>query len=143
MNSFVWDNKFDTGIESLDAQHRKIFDYMTTIYEELTDVHQKCSQFNNLFDQLELLCQMHFMDEERMMDDMSYPSTAEHKHLHDLFLATVDQFKIDYKQCHSSNVVNDFNKLRWDFVTHVMNETLVLGEFIKGCTTKKSAEAVY
>jgi hypothetical protein len=55
MSSFVWDNKFNSGIDSMDIQNRKIFDYMTTIYNELVDIRQKCDPFNSMFDQLELL----------------------------------------------------------------------------------------
>jgi hemerythrin-like metal-binding protein len=143
MTSFTWDNKFNTGIDALDVQNRKIIDYMTMLHNEIVDVRQKCESLNNQFDQLTLLCQMHFMDEERLMDEMNYPLAAEHKRLHDLFLATVDRFKVENNQCHTVGILNDFNNLRGDFITHMLNETLLLSDFIKSRPCGDLAETAY
>jgi len=141
MSSFVWDTKFNSGIESMDVQNRKIFDYMTTIYNELVDIRQKCDPFNRMFDQLELLCKMHFMDAEQLMEKMKYPSVPDHKRQHDLFLAAIHQFKTQKKQCHTPMIINDFIKLRWDYISHMLNETVVLRELIKAGEGEDSADS--
>jgi hemerythrin len=130
MTTLTWEDKFNTGVETLDGQHRKIFDYMITIYNGLIDSHLKCDPFNGMLDQLELLCQLHFMEEEKLMDESNYPLASEHKHLHDLFLTSISLFKIDNKQCHTSNVLTEFSNLRVDFITHMLNDCWAASE---GC----------
>src|SRR6185369_7170427 len=116
MTTFVWDIKFNTGLETMDAQHQKIFDFMTTIYKAIPDSHLKCDNFNSMLDQLALLCQMYFITEEQLMDEKNYPSAAEHKRQHNLFLATIDQLKIENNQCHTTSILIDFIHIREDFV---------------------------
>ena len=139
MTSLVWEDRYNTGVEAIDAQHRKIFDYMTDIYHALADNQQKCDAFNGMLDQLELLCQMHFLNEQQMVDDINYPSVPEHKRLHDLFLTRIDLFKIDSKQCHTPSILNNFTNLREDFITHMLNETTLFCDFINN-STKDSAD---
>jgi hemerythrin len=139
MNSYFWENKFNTGVETMDVQHRKIFDYLTTICNELEDTHQKCDPFNGMLDKLEILCRIHFLEEEKLMDDINYPSASEHKLLNDLFLANIDRFKIDNKRCHSPSILNDFIKLREDFITHIFNEGMTFGRFIDTNSREVSA----
>lgn len=131
MTSLTWKDTYISGAEAIDAQHRKIFDMITSIHNELEDNNKKCAHFNGMLDQLELLCQLHFIDEEKFMEEINYPSTADHKHLHDLFLATIDRFKIGNKQCHAPNIINDFINIREDFISHMLNETMLLSNFIK------------
>ncbi|NVN93057.1 MAG: hypothetical protein HXX11_21020 [Desulfuromonadales bacterium] len=139
MASFIWENKFNSGIESMDAQRKRIFECMTMIYRDIADFGNKCDSINGLLDQLEILCQIHYLDEEQLMDDLKYPLAADHKLQHDLFLATLDQFKVDNKQCHTVSTLNDFIKLRETFITHMLNDTMVLSEFIKQSPLYSSA----
>ncbi|HXE96068.1 MAG TPA: hemerythrin domain-containing protein [Dongiaceae bacterium] len=131
MTSLVWEDIFNTGVETMDVQHRKIFDCMDAIYHALADNQQKCDPLDGMLDQLELLCQMHFLNEQQLMDDTNYPSASEHKHIHDLFLASIDQFKIVSSECHTTNLLDAFLKLKEDFITHMLNESTTLGAFIK------------
>ncbi len=134
MTSLVWEDKYNTGVETMDVQHRKIFDYMTTIYHVLADNQQVCDPLNGMLDQLELLCQMHFLNEQQLMDDINYPSASEHKRIHDLFLATIGQFKIQSSKCHSPNILNEFLKLKEDFIIHMLKESTALRDFVKAGT---------
>jgi hemerythrin-like metal-binding protein len=143
MTSLVWEESFNTGVEAMDVQRRKIFDYLALINNELVNSRQKCDSINGLLDQLEILCQMHFMDEERLMIELNYPFAAEHKHLHDLFLATVDRFKIESNRCHTPGILDDFGKLRVDFTTHILNESMLLSDFIKSNHCDKESSAAH
>jgi hemerythrin len=143
MTTFVWDARFTTGVEIMDAQHRKIFDCMTRIYNEMSDNHRTCDSCDGMLSQLELFCRLHFLEEERLMDEMAYPSTAEHKHRHDLFLVAIDRFRIENNQCHAPGVLNEFIDLGEDFIAHMLNETVVLGDFVHGNAREDSAVAAH
>ncbi len=131
MTSLIWDDKFNTGVAALDAQHRKIFDYMTHIYSDLIDNSHKCDSINGMLDQLEILCQLNLFNEDQLMDETNYPLSAEHKHQHDLFLATLDQLKIDNNQCHSPNIISKFTNIIENYISHMLTGNMLLSEFIK------------
>lgn len=134
MESFIWENRFSSGIETLDAQRQKIFECMTMIYRAIADSGDKCDAINDLLDQLEILCKIHYMDEEQLMEDINYPLAADHKMQHDLHLSTIDQFKVDNRECYTISTLNDFIKLRETFISHMLDESMVLSQFIKSDT---------
>jgi hemerythrin len=70
------------------------------------------------------------MEEENLMDDMSYPSASGHKHLHDMFLADIDRVKTANKQCHISEVLNNFVNLRDSFIHHILAETQEISDYM-------------
>ena len=105
MVSLLWEDKYNTGVEVIDAQHKNIFEYMTRIYNRLVDDQQSCEPINSKLDQLAIICKVHFLEEEALMDDINYPSSSEHKHLHDMFLADIDRVKVANKQCHTPIVL--------------------------------------
>ena len=143
MTSLTWKNKFNMGFEAMDAQRKKIFSCMTTICHDIADKHFQCDSINGALDQLEILSQIYFLNEDQMMEDMNYPLAAEHKHQHDLFLATIDRFKIDNSQCHTTSILNDFIKIREDFIAHMLNEATMLSEFINKSSNGDSATAAH
>lgn len=136
-------NTFIINIEALDAQHNKIFDYLNMINNNILNNHQKCDSLNGMLNQLELLCQFHFMEEERLMEEIASPSAAKHKHLNDMFLAAIDRFKIENNQCHSPSVLSDFKKLRDDLVSHMQNETLVHNNLFNCSVLEDSTAKAY
>ena len=131
MISLLWEDRFNTGVEVIDAQHKSIFEYMTRIYNRLVDDKQSCEPINSKLDQLTIICKVHFMEEENLMDELDYPSASEHKHLHDMFLADIDRVKIANKQCHTPAVLNDFINLRDSFISHILNETQEISNYLK------------
>jgi len=143
MASFACENNVNSGVEAMDAQRHKIFDCMSTICNLIADTHHNSDSIGGLLDQLEILCQIHYMDEEQLMEGVNYPLAAEHKRQHDLFLVTIDQFKIDNKQCHTTSMLNDFINIREDFITHMLNETMLLSEFINKISNGDSATAAH
>lgn len=130
MTSLVWDDKYNMGNEALDIQHHEIFDYMTKIYIDLVDSKHNGEYIYGILGKLEVLCQIHFMDEQHYMDKNNYPA-AEHKQLHDLFLANISQIKNNFTQYDATRILQDFIHIREDYITHLINETMLLSEFIK------------
>jgi len=131
MTVFVCDKLLVTGIEVIDDQHRKIVDHMTKIHNELSCSHYKCDNFEELFDNLELLCLRHFMEEELLIDEKNYPSATEHEQLHDLYLKKLDRFMVDNKDCHTSSTLKEFANIIDDFITNMHKDRMILGEFNK------------
>lgn len=135
MTSLAWDDKYNMGIDVLDVQHHKIFDCMTTIYVDLVDLKQNGEYIYGMLEQLEMLCQMHFADEQIFMDKNNYSLATEHKPLHELLLANIFLIKSNFKQYHATKILKEFIHIREDYITHLINETMLLGEFIKNSSS--------
>jgi hemerythrin len=104
---------------------------MTMIYHKIIDSFQECYPIQVLLDQLKQLCQIHFMYEEQLLEELDYLTAAEDKLLHDMFMESIDRFKIENNQCHTSTILNDFIKLRLEFITYMLNETKLLSDYIE------------
>ena len=58
------------------------------------------------------------------------PLAAEHKHLHNSFLTSIDRIRNKSHNNHSSSMLNDFIVLRGTVLSHIQEERMPLGKFI-------------
>ena len=132
MASYGNENAFNISLDVMDAQHAKILDYMNSIFNDFVDNNSKNDLFNAMLDRLEILCQLHFFEEDNLMEIVGYPLAAGQKHPHDSFLTSIDSIRSCTYKHHSSSMLNDLIVLRKNFRSHVENESVPLGEFING-----------
>ena len=94
---FVWSQRFEFGIQEIDSQHRRLFALANTLDQGLKRGESAQILAGTL---MELLRQteIHFRDEERILQECHYPDLAPHKALHDGFTRKVRQFVADLKQ---------------------------------------------
>ncbi|MDA8430376.1 MAG: hypothetical protein M0T70_14070 [Geobacteraceae bacterium] len=130
MASLVWNNKLDPTVDLINIHFEKIDECIKYISDDIKDMQGSCEHTNKLIDQFEQLCQLHFMYEEQLLEGMNYPLVNEHKMRHNLFLKTFEPFKLESYQCHSQLFINNFNKIRLDFVSNMNNDTMKLCDFI-------------
>lgn len=130
MDSLILDNTLDASIEIMKIQHRTISVYMNTIFEKIVDTSQRCAHIDSLLDQLELLCQKQFEYDEQLLEKVNFPAVAEQKRLHGLYLKAINLFRAENDQCHTTSFINDFIKLRLDYVLNMNKETMMLCDFL-------------
>lgn len=130
MASLVWNNKLNPTVDLLNILFEKIDECIRYINEDIKDIQGSCEHTNELINQLEQLCQLHFMYEEQLLEGMNYPSINEQKERHNLFLTTFEPFKLESNQCHSPFFINNFSKIRLDFVANMNNDTMKLCDYI-------------
>ena len=130
MISLEWDTKLNPSVEIMNIQYSKIAECINTINDEIVDMQQSCTQINGLLDQLKQLCQILFMYEEQLLEEVNFPTITEQKHLHDLYLKSIEQFRAENYQCHSASFFNGFIKLRVDFLSNMNKETMILCDML-------------
>jgi hemerythrin-like metal-binding protein len=131
MASFNWDNKIDPSLEVMKIQRNTISVCMNTIQDDFADADQGCDHINELLDQLEQLCQIHFNYEEQLLEQLNYPPLSKQKYQHGVFLKDIKQLKGTNNECHTTSSVNNFFKLRLDYISNLYSETMMLCDFIK------------
>lgn len=85
-----WSSDFETGIDLIDDQHKRLFDYFTDI--------QHCIERGD-GSQVEPLCRglidyvlSHLVFEESLMEQAGYPMFEAHRRVHDAFRRRVDDY---------------------------------------------------
>ncbi len=80
MEAFVWNARFETGIASVDEQHRRLVDITNRIGDVLIDGSASEESIAKVFSELADYAAYHFADEERLMDMAGI--SASHVQLH-------------------------------------------------------------
>jgi hemerythrin-like metal-binding protein len=85
MQAFVWNSRFETGIASVDEQHRQLVDIVNRVGDVLIDGGATEESISGVFGELARYAQYHFADEERLMAGSGInPDFAELHHQHHL-----------------------------------------------------------
>lgn len=97
---FAFTDKYKTGIELVDDEHRRLFeiiketnDLINTVY-----VHDKYDEIMQLLAQLRQYTEIHFSDEEAFMEKIGYPELPSQKQAHAAFvekLVDIDLNELD------------------------------------------------
>lgn len=67
MQTFVWNSRFETGIPSVDDQHRQLVNIVNRVGDALIDGHATEESILGAFKELENYALYHFDDEEHLM----------------------------------------------------------------------------
>ena len=78
-----WSAEYNTGIEVIDDQHRRILDYINEI-ADLKYSHDRV-KMKSVLDNIIDYTQSHFTFEESLQEEANYKYRVPHKRLHDLF----------------------------------------------------------
>ena len=94
-----WIPEYNTGIEVIDEQHRRILDYINEIDSigANTDRARIRSILNNIID----YTQSHFTFEESLQEEAGYKYRVPHKRVHDLFIKKIESYRDRYEQGHA------------------------------------------
>lgn len=93
---FKWTPAYNTGIPSIDAQHRKLVDILNELYDAMGKGHAN-QVLGNLLDELIKYTVIHFSTEERLFRQYDYPGFAVHKREHEGLTAQVKTLQRDYQ----------------------------------------------
>ena len=91
MESFVWNNQFETGLREVDEQHHGLVDLINTFGAKLTDNDITDLDLETLLGQLMHYAHQHFEDEEKLMWEWHIDSRHYEAHVaeHETFVNDV------------------------------------------------------
>ncbi len=97
MKTIEWNDSYKTGIETIDNQHKGLFDLINQLSKEL-DENQEKKILEKTIEKLFDYTKYHFSTEEYLMRKANYERYDEHKKAHDLFSNKVKEFIIAYSE---------------------------------------------
>lgn len=134
---FAFTDRFKTGIDLVDDEHRTLFE----IIKETNDLicaehlHDKYDKIMELLAKLKDYTEFHFHDEEMLMERIGYPGLEAQKHAHaafverlvDIDLNTLDEIDND-QQSYLLDLINFL--ISW-LTNHILVSDKKIGEYVR------------
>lgn len=91
---FTWEPSFETGIDIIDSQHKRIVDYINALHEAMNA--KQPAKVEEVLDQLVDYTITHFTFEESLMEKAGYLHFEAHKKVHEAFTNRILEYKQRY-----------------------------------------------
>ena len=85
-----WEDSYSIGIESIDIQHKKLFELVNKLYD-LKDNSNIKEEIRDILYAFREYTITHFQDEEFYMKSIGYPELEEHKLMHEHIIDSLSQ----------------------------------------------------
>lgn len=133
---FAFTDKYKTGIELVDDEHRRLFEIIDQTYTLIHDdfAHDKYDQIMHLLEQLKDYTEFHFRDEEKLMERIGYPDINSQKKAHSAFiekLVDIDIHDLDAMDDNQQQYLLDLvNFLVTWLSNHILGADKKIGEYM-------------
>lgn len=88
-----WQSDYDTGIDVIDDQHRRIVDYINDLEEVLSTPNYQRHQIQDVLNSIIDYTQSHFTFEESLQEEAGYKYRVPHKRVHDIFIRKIESYR--------------------------------------------------
>lgn len=134
---FAFTDKYKTGVELIDTEHKQLFDIIREvndlIHEEL--LHDKYDEIMRLLAKLREYTEFHFGDEEALMKEIHYPAYDAQKRAHTAFverLVEIDLSELDAMDDNQQEYLTDLIAFLLTWLTnHILGSDKKIGEFMR------------
>ncbi len=132
MKLFYWNKNFETGIDSIDSQHKILVDILNKLGNAIATC-QEIPEVNSLLDELFLYTQVHFSDEEAIMDASNMPIEEKiaHKALHNQFIQQLSNIKIEPSKLDQQVTEDLLQFLTTWLVSHILGSDMEVARYSK------------
>ena len=141
---FDFSEKYMTGIELVDDEHRHLFEIIKETNDVInaTYLHDKYDEIMRLLSELKDYTESHFHDEEELMLRINYPHINSQKHAHSAFiekLVNINLSELDNIDDNQDEYLNELITflLQW-LSNHILGSDKKIGEYIKSHPELKS-----
>lgn len=125
-----WRDSYNTGIDAVDEEHKKLVDLIEAMYTSIRDKEPK-ETVEKVLGEIVEYTQIHFNNEEALMEEKEYPELEAHKAQHRSLIEEVGEYK--------DRLVNDFPDgrqelyrfLREWLVNHIMESDKAFGAYVQ------------
>ncbi|AMW78072.1 hemerythrin [Acinetobacter sp. TGL-Y2] len=114
-----WVPDYNTGIDVIDDQHKRILDFINQI-DEVSDGTNR-AQIKQVLDNIIDYTQSHFTFEESLQEEAGYKYRVPHKRVHDLFIKRIEAYRDRFEQ--GQSIENELNEVlsKW-LINHIQHD---------------------
>lgn len=130
MERFTWQDKFNTGIQLLDNQHKKLLK-MITMLEDSIEKGNTEETIAVVIKSLVFYTKWHFSEEEKVMKKLGYTEIDIHKGYHKSFIEQLVGKLMALKEERTVSAYEIIAMLKKWFAQHIMVEDKKIGQAYK------------
>jgi hemerythrin len=94
-----WDEKYDTGIELIDEQHKALVEIINDLYLACTEDYEDTDAvFKETLKRMVDYVRFHFGAEQKLLEHIKYPKFTEHKKQHDTMVNDILEAAKEYNE---------------------------------------------
>jgi methyl-accepting chemotaxis protein len=129
---YVWDQTFATGNDTIDSQHKTLFDALNRLLANMRKG-EVGDELKRALDFLNDYTIKHFFEEEQIQQQAEYPDYPKHHKMHEWFKATVrDLGRELILKGPNEELIADVRKKLGDWlVTHIKVQDIKLGAYLR------------
>ena len=135
---FVWDEKFNTGIDKIDNDHKTLVNLINDLYEAMQDG-SGGALLLPIFSALKRYTENHFAQEERYMVECNAINQEEHFQEHKLMVAKLADLESRHRKGEAAISLQTLTLLRDWLKNHICVVDLAMAAQLKEKTTDQSA----
>ena len=130
MSIFEWDEHFETGIESIDDQHKLLVKHINQFHDSMMDG-QGSATVGVTLEKIIAYASFHFDHEEKLFNQTNFPLTEEHKIQHQKLVEQISSFKTKHNNGDNGISVELMQFLKRWLVDHILEEDMKYVETFK------------
>ena len=112
----TWDEKYATGIELVDSQHKELISLTNKLYKACMDGYEAVSTvFKEAMSSMVEYVRYHFAAEEKIMDRIKYPMYSDHKKQHEVMVRLILESAMEYNEG-KKTVPHNFVRILKDWI---------------------------
>lgn len=129
--ALAWMNYLETGIKSLDSQHKELFRRINGLLDAISE-NVGAEEAVDLLDFLDNYVIFHFGDEERLMKTYDYPMSAAHMSEHEVFKKDISAIRTKIRNgVNLLDILNVSEQTTNWLINHIGKRDRELGEFLR------------
>jgi hemerythrin len=118
MAFFAWSETYNTGIGSIDTQHKRLVAMINELYEAMSSGKGK-ETVGKVLTELVGYTRTHFSFEEGLMSNNGYPDFPAHKEIHVKLIAKVEEYVDQFRSGQMVSSVSLSNFLKDWLQSHI------------------------
>ena len=130
MSFFVWREEFETGINEVDRQHRRLVELIDELYTAMSQGRGK-DVLGKVLSELIKYTKTHFAYEEYLMNIHQYPELMAHKMEHKRLTDRVIDFERNFEQGNTGITVNLMDFLKGWLSNHILKTDQRYAPFLR------------
>lgn len=134
----VWSDKYSLGHSRIDQQHQELFKLLATLEQALYDYKSTDKVLSALI-ALTDYSQLHFHEEEQLMERIDYPDMNDHKQQHLAFMVEIAGLMKDIDAGKPVLTIELIQFLKRWLSQHILGADMKIGAFLQQSQTKLNA----
>ncbi len=130
MEILKWREAYETGVEQMDTQHKKLIKLVNQLYAMLRQK-AELDELDAILQEMSDYAEQHLRDEEALLHKHGYPDFNRQKESHQEYYDTMDELFAEMEVDKYEAAQKIYRFLRKWWIDHIVGEDKEYGEYLR------------